>query len=55
MSVESCQKAVIDGTIRVGRYPSKEDGGPTWRGVILDTNPPDDDHYIYRFIGERTA
>ena len=42
-------KAVIDGTThRVGRYPSKEDGGPTWRGVILDTNPPDDDHYIYR-------
>lgn len=27
-------KAVIDGlTHRVGRYPSKADGGPTWRGL----------------------
>ena len=26
----------------------KDDGGPTWRGVILDTNPCDDDHWIYR-------
>jgi hypothetical protein len=39
----------VDGlTHRVGRYPVKEDGGPTWRGVILDTNPCDDDHWIYR-------
>lgn len=42
-------KAVIDGlTHRVGRYPTKADGGPSWRGVILDTNPMDDDHYYYR-------
>lgn len=42
-------KAVIDGlTHRVGRYPSKADGGATWRGVIMDTNPMDDDHYYYR-------
>ncbi len=24
---------------RVGRYPSKKDGGPTWFGVWMDTNP----------------
>lgn len=42
-------KSIVDGlTHRVGRYPVKDDGGPTWRGVILDTNPCDDDHWIYR-------
>jgi hypothetical protein len=32
-------------TERVGRYPSKRDGGATWYGVIMDTNPPDEDHW----------
>jgi len=43
---------VIDG--RCGRYPKKwrgEDGkmtgGPTWYGVIMDTNAPDDEHWWY--------
>ena len=41
-------KAVIDGlTARVGRYPSKRDGGPTWRGLWMETNPPDSDHWFY--------
>ena len=41
-------KQVIDGlTHRVGRYPSKADGGPTWRGVWMDTNPMEDDHWWY--------
>ena len=48
-------KAIIDGlTHRVGRFPSKADGGPTWRGVIMDTNPPDDDHYWYRLAEKDT-
>ena len=39
-------KAVIDGlTHRVGRYPVKSDGGPTWYGIWMDTNPPDNDHW----------
>lgn len=25
---------------RIGRYPSKKDGGPTWFGVFADSNPP---------------
>lgn len=25
---------------RVGRYPAAVDGGPTWAGIIMDTNPP---------------
>ena len=42
-------KAVIDGlTHRVGRYPTKSHGGPTWRGIWMDTNPTDDDHWWYR-------
>lgn len=47
-------KAVLDGlTGRVGRYPSKRDGGPTWCGIIMDTNPPDDDHWWYRLAEEQ--
>jgi hypothetical protein len=50
-------KNIIDAaTGRVGRYPSKKDkpanvsdkNWPTWFGVIMDTNPPDDDHWWYR-------
>ena len=42
-------KAVIDGlTHRVGRYPTKRDGGPTWYGIWMDTNPMDDDHWWFR-------
>lgn len=32
---------------RVGRYPSKKEGGATWHGIIMDTNPPSTDHWIY--------
>lgn len=39
-------KAVLDTvTSRVGRYPSMRDGGPTWSGVIMDTNSPSEDHW----------
>ena len=42
-------KAVLDGvTGRVGRFPSKMQGGIGWYGVIMDTNPPDDDHWWYK-------
>ena len=46
-------KAVIDGlTHRVGRFPTKANGGPTWRGIWMDTNPMDDDHWWYK-VAER--
>lgn len=46
-------KAVMDGvTMRVGRYPSMGTGGPTWYGVIADTNAPDDDHWWPVMAGE---
>lgn len=35
---------------RIGRYPSKRDGGPSWYGMIMDTNPPDEDSYIYKMF-----
>ena len=38
---------------RIGRYPSKRDGGPSWYGMIMDTNPPDEDSTLYR-IAEKT-
>ena len=39
-------------TQRVGRYPSKINGGPSWCGIILDTNPCDDDHWYYKLAEE---
>lgn len=32
---------------RCGRYPSAKEGGPSWYGIIMDTNPPPTDHWIY--------
>ena len=32
---------------RVGRFPSKKDGGPTWHGMWGDTNPPTMDTWWY--------
>ena len=52
---EKSYAAVIDGlSHRVGRYPTKSDGGRTWRGIILDSNPCDDDHYLYH-MAEKEA
>lgn len=49
-------KAILDAlTGRVGRYPSQRDGGPTWYGVIMDTNGPDFDHWWYTLAEETHA
>ena len=46
-------KSIVDAcTMRVGRFPSMKDGGPTWYGVICDTNAPDDDHWWPIMAGE---
>lgn len=48
-------KELLDGlTGRAGRYPAMKDGGATWRGVIMDTNPPDDMHWWYGLAEEDT-
>lgn len=51
--VREIPKGIVDAVgDRVGRYPAVKDGGCTWSGVIADTNPPDEDHWIYRIAEE---
>lgn len=53
-------KAALDMiTQRVGRYPRTRRNerdeiifGPTYSGVLMDTNPPDDDHWYYKLVEE---
>lgn len=48
-------RAILDGlTSRVGRYPSARDGGASWTGVIMDTNPPDTDHWWAKLADYQT-
>jgi hypothetical protein len=37
---------------RVGRFPSKIQGGPTWFGIWLDTNPWPTTHWGYKTFSE---
>lgn len=47
------QKAIVDAaSSRVGRFPPKIEGGCTWSGMVMDTNPPSDDHWWYRYAEE---
>jgi hypothetical protein len=42
---------IIDAlTGRVGRFPAAKDGGPTWAGAFIDTNPPDEDSDLIKFF-----
>lgn len=51
---------IDDMTGRVNRYPSMTDkpdhipreNWPTWTGLIMDTNPPDSDHWWYKLFEE---
>lgn len=46
-------KSIVDAcTMRVGRFPSMREGGPTWFGVIMDTNSPDETHWWAIMSGE---
>ncbi len=42
---------------RVGRYPAIEEGcsGPTWAGIIADSNPPQMNHWTYTFFETGTV
>lgn len=40
---------------RVGRFPAVKDGGCTWFGVFMDTNPPDEDSPWFKFFEESGA
>lgn len=37
---------------RIRRYPSMVDGGPSWHGIWLDTNPPEQDSRWFKFFEE---
>lgn len=41
-------------TARVGRFPSARRGGATRARIIMDTNPPPDDHWYYKFAEKET-
>ncbi len=44
-------KAIIDALDgRIDRYPSNKDGGRTWTGMIMDTNPPDDESWWHKMF-----
>lgn len=46
--VRELQRSVIEaGDGRLGRYPPMKDGGPSWYGMVADTNMPDEDHWLY--------
>ena len=38
---------------RVSRYPAMREGGPTISNIIMDTNPPDEDHWWFRLFEEK--
>lgn len=49
-------KPIVDmADLRHGRYPSRAAGGVkfTWRGIIGDTNAPDEDHWYYTLAEEQ--
>ena len=49
--VKEMPRAIFDGcTGRVDRYPAKKDGGAVEPGVILDTNPPDEDSWMFQLF-----
>ena len=40
---------------RVDRYPPRNEGGCVDPGIIMDTNPPEDDSWFYKLFEERAA
>lgn len=38
---------------RVGRYPAAKDGGWSWKGILMDTNPPSQSSWFYKLFEEQ--
>lgn len=38
---------------RVSRYPAKKDGGPTWHGIWMDTNPWHTGHWGFQLFSKQ--
>ena len=46
--VRELKRSIVEaGDGRIGRYPAMRDGGPSWHGIIADTNMPDEDHWLH--------
>ena len=46
-------KAVVDMALaRIDRFPHQRDGGASWSGLIMDTNPPEIDSWWYKMAEE---
>ena len=46
--------AIVDAVQgRIGQWPSKMQGGCSWEGLFMDTNPPDQDSDWFRFFEEK--
>lgn len=41
----------LDG--RIGRFPSKQEGGCTWEGIIMDSNPPRERSYWFNYFEKK--
>lgn len=51
--VKELHKSIVDmADLRHGRYPSAVDGGPSWHGMLADSNAPDEDHWLYKIAEE---
>jgi hypothetical protein len=50
-------QSIFNATLaRVGRFPAQRNGGCSWSGVLLDSNPAGLDHWLRRvFVEERPA
>jgi hypothetical protein len=44
---ELSMEALEAATSRVGRFPSADEGGPSWHGIIADTNSPEDSSWWF--------
>jgi len=52
--VKELSKPIVDMCDgRHGRYPSAAEGGPSWHGMLGDTNAPDDDYWYYELAEEK--
>jgi len=40
---------------RVGRYPDMDEGGPSWRGVLMDCNAPELGSWLYDDVFTKSA
>lgn len=53
--VRELPRSVVDaitGRVAQARYPPAALGGASWSGVLMDTNPPDADHWYYKLAEE---